>query len=99
VGVPVETAADLEERSGGGRIAITGRVYQALPESLSEHFSYDSKAGGYVADGLTADMLDLATRAKDYKARKSALIAAAAAGALVVGAGTAAAKAKKKDKE
>lgn len=100
VGVPVENAADLEEGSGGGRIAITSRAYRALPESLSEHFSYDSGAGCYVADGLTADKLDLAERATDYKAGKSALVTAVATGALVVGAGTAAAaRAKKKDKE
>ena len=100
IGVPVENAADLEERSEGGRTAITSRVYEALPESLSEHFSHDSAAGCYVADGLTADKLDLAERSKDYKVGKSALIAGAAAGFLVVGAGTAAAaRAKKKDKE
>ena len=99
VGVPVENAADLEERSGGGRIAVTLRVYEALPESLSEHFSYDSEAGCYVADGLTVYKLDLAERATDHKARKSALITTVAAGALVVGAGTAAAARAKKDKE
>jgi class 3 adenylate cyclase len=100
VGVPAENAADLEERSEGGRIAITQRVYEALPESLSEHFLYDSDADCYVADGLTAYKLDLAERATDHKAGKSALIATAAAGALVVGAGTAAAAARaKKDKE
>ncbi len=96
----MENAAELEEQSGGGRIAITRRVYEALPESLSEHFSHDSAAGCYIADGLTADKIDLAKRATDYKTGKSALITAAAAGALVVGAGTAAAaRAKQKDKE
>lgn len=100
VGVPVENAADLEERSEGGRIAITRRVYEALPENLSEGFSYDSEADCYVADGLTAHKLDLAERASDHKAGKAALIATAAAGALVVGVGTAAAaRAKKRDKE
>ena len=100
IGVPVENAADLEERNEGGRIAITARTYEALPESLGEHFSYDAGAGCYVADGLTADKLDLAKRARDYKTGKSALVAAVATGALVVGAGTAAAaRAKKKGKE
>jgi class 3 adenylate cyclase len=100
VGMSVENAAELEERSEGGRIAITQRVYEALPDRLSEHFSHDSEANCYVADGLTADKLDLAERATDYKAGKSALITAAAAGALVVGAGTAAATmAKEKDEE
>ncbi len=100
IGVPVENAANLEERSEGGRIAITSRAYEALPENLSEHFSYSSEAECYVADGLTMDKLDLAKRAKDYNARKAALIATTAAGAFVVGAGAAAAaQAKRKDWE
>lgn len=100
VGMPVENAADLEERSEGGRIAITSRAYGALPENLSEHFSYSSEARCYVADDLTMDKLDLAKRAKDYKAGKAALVTTGLAGALVVGAGAAAvAQAKRKDKE
>lgn len=100
VGVPVENAADLEERSDGGRIAVTQRVYEALPENLSDHFSYDSGASCYVADGLTMDKLDLAKRAKDYNAGRAALIATTATGAVIVGAGAAAeAHARKKDKE
>jgi class 3 adenylate cyclase len=100
VGVSVENAADPEARTEGGRIAVTRRVYGALPGSLSEHFSYDSGAGSYVADGLTADKLDLAELATGQKAGKFALIATAAAGALVVGAGTAAAaRVKEKHKE
>lgn len=100
VGVAVENAANLEECSEGGRIAITSRAYKALQEDLSEHFSYDSESRCYVADGLTTDKLDLAKRKKDYKAGKAALIATSVAGASVVGAGAvAAAKAKRKDKE
>ena len=99
IGVPVENAADLEERSEGGRIAVTSRAYEALPDNLSEHFSYDSESRCYVADGLTMEKLDLAERANDYKAGKTALIATTVAGALVVGAGAAAAQAKRKDKE
>lgn len=97
VGVAVENAADHEERSAGGRIAITSRTYKALPENLSEHFSYDFESRCYVADGLTTDKLDLATRAKEYKAGKVALIATGVAGASVAGA--AAARVKRKDKE
>lgn len=99
VGVPVENAADLEERSEGGRIAITSRAYRALPENLSEHFSYNAEAACYVADGLTMDKLDLAKRAKDYETGKAALIAAGATGALVFGAGAVAMAQAKKDKE
>lgn len=100
IGAPVENAANLEERSEGGRIAITSRAHKALPEDLSEHFSYDSEARCYVADGLTADKLDLAKRQKDYRAGRAALIAAGVAGASVVGAGAAAAaRDKRKDKE
>lgn len=99
VGVAVENAADLEERSGGGRIAITSRVYNALPKNLSEHFSYESEARCYVADELTMDKLDLAKRTKDHKAGKAALVATGVTGALVVGASAAAAAQAKKDKE
>jgi hypothetical protein len=100
IGVPVENGAELEERSGGGRIAITSRAYGALPKNLSGHFSYDVEAGCYAADGLTMYELNLAKRARDYGAGKAALITAGITGALVVGAGAAAAaRAKAYDKE
>lgn len=100
VGMPVENASELEEQSVGGRIAITSDTYKALPESLIEHFSYDSETRCYVADGLTADTLDLAKRNKDYKAGRTALIATAGAlGASVVGASVAAASRAKKNEE
>jgi class 3 adenylate cyclase len=102
VGVAVENAADLEERSDGGRITITSRAYKALGDDLKEHFSYDSRARCYAADGLTADKLDLAKRKRDYGARRSALVTTGlATGALVVGAGAtaAAAQAKGRNKE
>lgn len=104
VGVAVEEAAELEEKSEGGRIAISSRAYDDLPDNLSEHFSYDSGARCYVADGLTTDKLDLAKRAQDYKDGKAASITAEVAGALIVGAGVgvgaaAAARANGKNKE
>lgn len=100
VGVAVERASELEEKSEGGRITITSRAYNVLPDNLSEHFLYDSGARCYAADGLTTDKLDLAKRAKDYKAGKAASITAGVTGALVVGAGAAAvARANGKNKE
>jgi len=98
IGTPVENASELEERSKGGRIAITSDTYKALPANLREHFSYDSGVRCYAADGLTMDKLDLAKRKKDYGAGKAALITTGIAGASVAGVATAA-WAKKKGRE
>jgi class 3 adenylate cyclase len=99
VGAPVESAAVLEERSGGSRIAVTSRAYEVLPENLSEYFSYDSASRCYVADGLTMEKLDRAKLAKELKLGRSALITTTAAGALILGVGATAAAQAKKNRE
>ena len=42
LGEPVETAAANEENCAGGKIGISKRVYEVLPERLSKHFAYNS---------------------------------------------------------
>jgi class 3 adenylate cyclase len=66
LGEPVETAAANEENCAGGKIGISKRVYEALPERLSKHFAYDSGSSCYVASDLTWDKVELAARAAGY---------------------------------
>lgn len=66
LGQPVENAAAYEESCSAGQIGISERVYTALPERLSEHFSFDKEAGCYVANNLTADKLERAAKASAY---------------------------------
>jgi hypothetical protein len=42
---------------------VSKRIYEALPERLSKHFSYDSTIGCYVANNLTADKVERAAKA------------------------------------
>lgn len=66
LGEPVETAAAHEENCAGGKIGISKRVYEALPERLSKHFGYDTASACYVASDLTWDKVELAARAAAY---------------------------------
>jgi class 3 adenylate cyclase len=66
LGEPVETAAANEENCAGGKIGISKRVYEVLPERLSKHFAYDSGSSCYVASDLTWDKVELAARAAAY---------------------------------
>ena len=63
LGSAVNNAAKLEEKSSGGQIGISKRVYDALPERLSKHFSYDATIGCYVAEDLTVDKVERAEKA------------------------------------
>ncbi len=63
LGSAVEEAAKYEERCRAGRIGISKRIYDALPERLSKHFSYDSEVECYVADDLTVDKVERAGKA------------------------------------
>ncbi len=63
LGSPVENAAKNEEKCSGGQIGVSKRIYDALPDRLKEHFSYDSGVGCYVANDLTADKVERAERA------------------------------------
>ena len=63
LGAAVENAAKLEEKCSGGQIGVSKRIYDALPERLSKHFSYDGTIGCYVAENLTADKVERAEKA------------------------------------
>lgn len=63
LGSAVEDAAKYEEKCSAGQIGISKRVYEALPERLSKHFSYDGTIGCYVAEGLTVDKVERAQKA------------------------------------
>jgi len=63
LGTAVDNAAKTEEKSSGGQIGISKRIYEALPERLSKHFSYNGSIGCYVAEGLTADKVERAAKA------------------------------------
>ena len=63
LGAAVEKAAEYEENCSGGQIGVSKRIYDALPERLSMHFTYDSDAECYVAIDLTADKVERAERA------------------------------------
>jgi class 3 adenylate cyclase len=63
LGAAVENAAKYEENCSGGQIGVSKRIYDALPERLSKHFKYDSGAGCYVANDLTADKVERAEKA------------------------------------
>lgn len=63
IGKGVEDAAKYEEKCNGGQIGISTRIYNALPERLSKHFTYNKSAGCYVAENLTADKVERAEKA------------------------------------
>lgn len=74
LGAPVETAAAHEENCAGGKIGISKRVYEALPERLRKHFAYDSDAACYVANDLTWDKVEQAERAMAYATGASVFV-------------------------
>lgn len=74
IGKAVEAAAKYEEKCSGGQIGISTRVYNALPDRLSKHFSYSKSAGCYVAENLTADKVERAEKAARAAAGSSAYI-------------------------
>lgn len=57
IGQPVERAATFEEASKGGQIAISRRLYQALPTDLGYHFKRNKLAQCYVAAHLVERFL------------------------------------------
>ena len=68
LGEAVEHAAINEERVDGKQIGISSDAYDVLSKDLKDHFSYDRRAGCYVATGLTEDKLELAAKAAVYQA-------------------------------
>jgi class 3 adenylate cyclase len=63
LGEAVEEAAQLEERSEGGQIAVSSQIHTLLPEYLCDRFLYSAEVQGYVATDLTSEQLERAARA------------------------------------
>ena len=100
LGVAVENAAQLEEGSAGGQIAISKVVFDALQEDLQQHF--DADGDHYVATGLTWEKIDALEREEVYESGGSVALKAAATvavGAAAIGAAIILSKPQKGDTE
>jgi class 3 adenylate cyclase len=86
LGVPVENAANLEDRHGKRDIAISAAVREELPVEIQDLFEKDGDA--YVATGLTADSLELAQKASVYESGARVAVGAVL-GAAAIGLGIA----------
>jgi hypothetical protein len=62
LGEAVEDAAKYEERCAGGQIGVSKCIHAVLPDSLRDHFSFNSSAQCYVATSLTVDKVERATK-------------------------------------
>src|SRR6266487_321407 len=81
LGEAVESAAQLEERSEGGQIAVSKTIYDVLPDELRRHFAYSAKVQGYVATDLTAEKVERAAKASQiYRAGAAVFLTAGAIG-------------------
>src|SRR5258708_23772224 len=86
LGEEVECAAQLEERSAGGQIAVSTAIYEVLPDELRAHFTYSLKGQGYVATDLTAEKVERAARGSNiYRARAAVFLTARAIGLAISG--------------
>jgi class 3 adenylate cyclase len=86
LGEEVESAAQLEERSEGGQIAVSTAVYKVLPDELRDHFTYSAKIQGYVATDLTAEKVEQAARgSKIYRVGAAVFLTAGAVGLTISG--------------
>jgi hypothetical protein len=81
----VETAAANEENCNGGKIGISKRVYEVLPDRLGKHFAYDTEAACYVASELTWDKVELAARAAAYAGGAPVFLRSSASGIEITG--------------
>ncbi len=86
LGEAVECAAQLEERSEGGQIAVSKTIYDVLPDELRRHFAYSAKVQGYVATDLTAEKVERAAKASQiYRAGAAVFLTAGAIGVAISG--------------
>ncbi len=86
LGEAVEDAAQLEERSEGGQIAVSSQVHGLLPEYLCDRFPYSAKVQGYVATDLTAEQIERAAKAAEvYGVGAPVFVHTGAAGVVVSG--------------
>jgi hypothetical protein len=87
LGVPVENAAELEDRHGKRDVAISAAVFEKLPAEIQSLF--EQEGGAYVATGLTVDSLELAQKASVYESGARVAVGAVL-GAAAIGLGVAA---------
>lgn len=86
LGEAVECAAQLEERSEGGQIAVSSQIHGLLPEYLCERFSYSATVQGYIATDLTAEQIERAAKAAEvYGVGTPVFVRTSAAGVMVSG--------------
>lgn len=86
LGKAVECAAQLEERSKGGQIAVSRRIYDLLPDCLRDRFAYNSTVLGYTATDLTAEQVERAVRgAQVYRAGSPVFLYTSTAGITISG--------------
>jgi class 3 adenylate cyclase len=83
LGEAVERAAQFEERSAGGQIAISTMMSLLLPNELTSHFHYSATVQGYVSTDLTAEKVARAARASIYQNQTPIFLNANAHGLLI----------------
>jgi class 3 adenylate cyclase len=84
LGETVENAAQLEERSEGGQIAVSSQVHDLLSDYLCDRFIYNAKVQGFVATDLTAEQVERAAKAAEvYGTGTPVFVRTSAAGVTV----------------
>jgi class 3 adenylate cyclase len=68
IGTGVENAARAQEKSDGGEVSLTPRVFQLLDEHFQPQFSLDEKRNLYVASRFFSDRYERAAKAAAYGA-------------------------------
>ncbi len=82
----VECASQLEERSEGGQIGVSSRVFGQLPDYLRDLFPYCAKVQGHVATNLTVEQVERVAKAAEvYRTGAPVFVRTSAAGVTVSG--------------
>ncbi|MHB8355142.1 MAG: adenylate/guanylate cyclase domain-containing protein [Vulcanimicrobiaceae bacterium] len=82
LGMPVQEAANIEERCGNCVIGISKTVFGALEDNnLQKHFKYEKAYDCWVGRGLTWEKIDATEDAAKYDLGKALTIVAAGAAA------------------
>jgi class 3 adenylate cyclase len=98
LGLPVESAAALEDQYGQQVTAISAAVYDELPDAVQALF--EKKTDCYIASGLRADSIELAQKASAYDSGARMTVAAVlGAGAIGLGVAVISAVSKAKEQE
>ncbi|QDV39274.1 adenylate/guanylate cyclase domain-containing protein [Tautonia plasticadhaerens] len=73
LGPEVESAEDLQLRSGGGEIRISRTIHDALPEGTLKGWFRQDGSGAFVAEGLTFPRLDEIEEEESARANRLAV--------------------------